>query len=517
MGYWSSRAAALAKFDQPPRASPRKRAPVAGGGASPIKFGYYCDHATGRTGGPNLYEGERHILLFGLNGAGKSTRFLIELLMTSVGRSILVFDIKGELAAQTAEARRQLGSDVKIIAPWGTVNLTSDGYNPGASLDPSNEAEFSDRAALQADAIVELEGKEPHWSESAQGMFQAALMFEAIESKRQRRPYSWPRVRQLLCEPDEFESYIDAAGKTRKRQVKGLAVNARRMVAEGGEIVAQLVGRFLREHGQNELSGIQSTFDTQSRFMLSPPIARDLQKGNWSFRQLRERETTVYICLPASEITRKRRWTRLLITEALCEHFRPGPVSTLFVMDEYRAAVGQMSIINDVWSLVRGYGIQLMPVVQSALQLKILLKDEWENFAGQAGIVATIGPPGDLFTAKWMSERCGNTTVLQAGFNLGDGESSGDGVNASSGSSGTGVSSNQGFGQNYGRNSSGGIGYQQIERRAFLPQELMDMRPGFGRIWLPGMGTQSIPFFAPNYWKLRAPWVAAVRPNPYRS
>ena len=247
---------------------------------SPIKFGYYCNHATGETGEPNLYHGERHILLFGLNGAGKSTRFLIELLMTSVGRSICVFDIKGELAAQTADYRREvLGSDVKIIAPYGTVGLTSDGYNPGRSLDPDNDNEFSDRAALQADAIVELEGKEPHWSESAQGMFQAGIMFEAQQAKRQRRAFSLLRVRQLLCEPDAFET---VAGT--KRQVKGLKLNAERMVAEGGEIVAQLVGRFVREHGQNELASIQSTFDTQTRLSCCRlPLAAILKKATGAF------------------------------------------------------------------------------------------------------------------------------------------------------------------------------------------------------------------------------------------
>jgi type IV secretion system protein VirD4 len=221
-------------------------------------------------------------------------------------------------------------------------------------------------------------------------------MYEAQLAKRERRPFSLPGVRKLLCEPDKFETVIEN-GKPVRKQVAGLAVNARRMIDEGGEIVAQLVGRFVREHGLNELAGIQSTFDTQTRLLLSPPIARDLEKGNWSFRQCRERPTTVYICLPASEITRKRRWTRLLLTDALCEHFRPGPVRTLFILDEYRAAVSDMSLINDVWSLVRGYGITLMPILQSALQLKQLLKDEWENFAAQAGITLTIGPPGDLF------------------------------------------------------------------------------------------------------------------------
>src|SRR4051794_15352980 len=81
------------------------------GGPSPIRFGYYCGLNSEQPSGPNLYYGERHIALFGLNGSGKSTRSLIELLMTSVGRSIFVFDIKGELAFQTADERRRF-SDV---------------------------------------------------------------------------------------------------------------------------------------------------------------------------------------------------------------------------------------------------------------------------------------------------------------------------------------------------------------------------------------------------------------------
>jgi type IV secretion system protein VirD4 len=288
------------------------------------------------------------------------------------------------------------------------------------------------------------------------------------------------------------------------------------MIEEGGEVVAQLVGRFVREYGHNELAGIQSDFDTQTRFLLSPPIARDLEKGDWSFRQLRERPTTVYIVLPPNELTRKRRLTRLLLTDALCEHFRPGPVNTLFILDEYRAAVSDMTLVNDVWALVRGYGVTLMPILQSALQLQAMLKDEWENFAAQAGVTLTIGPPGDLFTAKWMSERCGVTTVAQAGFNQGDGVNSGGGVNAGTGTSGSGFSSNQGSGENFGRNMSGGLSLQQTERRAFLPQELMDMKAGECRAWLPGFGSKSVPLFAPNFWNRKADWVERVRPNPYR-
>jgi type IV secretory pathway TraG/TraD family ATPase VirD4 len=250
--------------------------------------------------------------------------------------------------------------------------------------------------------------------------------------------------------------------------------------------------------------------------MLSEPMRIDMEKPGADFRQLRQRPTTIFVVMDAEEISRKRRWTRAIIAAALGAHFTPGPLGTLFILDEFRAAIGKMQIINDMWSLVRGFGVQLMPICQSSLQLKALFNDEWENYAAQAGLVATLGPAGDLFTAEWMSKRCGVTTILQSGFNQGDGINEGDGMNAGGGTSaGGGASSNQGNSFNNGRSQNGGINYQQTERRVLLPQEIMDIRAGHGLIWLPGMGTETIPFFAPNYRMRRAPWVRDVRPNPY--
>lgn len=481
---------------------------------SPIPFGFLVD-SKGEPTKPFSYAGERGILLYGLNGAGKSTRWLIELLMTSVGRSICVLDTKGELAAQTAEERKKY-SDVKIVVPFGTVGLTSDGYSPGAALNPQAD-DFYKRAEMYAEAIIEVDPQSKHWDESAGSLMQGGIMFEAELAARERRPFSMARVRKLFCEPEEWETVIEG-GKRVRRQTKGITVNVARMIKEGSEIVAQLVGRFVREHGQNELTGIASTFDTKTKFLLDPHIASDLEKGNWSFRQLRERCTTVYIVLPPDEISRKRRYTRLLLTDALLSHFEPGKVGTLFILDEYRAAVGQMSLVNDVWSLVRGYNLILCPIFQSALQLKTMIGEEWENWAAQAGMVATIGPPNDLeLTAEWMSKRSGVKTVLQSSLNFGDTVNSGNAANAGTASSQQGLSTNAGGGYNYGRNKSGGLSIQQVERRAFTPQQLMDMKAGECRAWFPGYGSKSVQIFAPNYWNRKAGWVSRVKPNPLRN
>jgi hypothetical protein len=186
-------------------------------------------------------------------------------------------------------------------------------------------------------------------------------------------------------------------------------------------------------------------------------------------------------------------------------------------LDEYRATIGKLEVVKDQWALVPEHGVQFLVCVQSALHLKALHGEEWEDFVGQAGAFATIGPAGDDFTAEFMSKRCGTTTVLQRGFNIGDSVQGGGTVNSGTALSNTGPSSNNGKGSSNGWNRTGTFTVQQVERRAVLPQELRSMKPGEGRIWLQGEGTKSYPFFAPNYWKVDEPWAAAIRPNPYYS
>jgi type IV secretion system protein VirD4 len=481
---------------------------------SPIRFGYYLDEETGETGRPLRLKSALHTVLAGVNGAGKSTRLLTELYATTSGRSLFVFDVKGTAAVQTADLRRCHG-DVKIICPYPVHGLRSDRFSPLALLDPGSKYFYADARAV-IDAIVDIEeGENAHWSESAADFGAALIMWECIQARREKRPASLLNVRLRGTEPDRWEP--DRAKPRRQRLAAGLRLTAARMIEEGGPIIASLVAPFLREHGgEDELASIQSTFRRNTAFLLDPYIAEDLgAKGGVDFTQLRSRPTTVFAVLPPERLSANRRWTRLVLSSAMRAHFRPGPVDTLFVLDEFRATVGKLPIVADVWALVREYGMQLMPVVQSLIQLKALYGDEWENFVGQAGAVVTIGPPGDLFTADWMSRRSGNTTLLQAGFNVGDGVNAGDGANAGSGFSSTGPSSNLGSNRSYGRNTNGTFTVQQVERPAFLPQELMNLRPGHGRLWLLGMGTRSIPFFAPNYWQREAPWVPLVKPNPF--
>ena len=80
-----------------------------------IVLGRHYDEAAQSAGDAISYKGERHLLLFGPNGTGKGTRFLIPNLLTIKDRSIVVIDPKGELAAVTADYRRTVSDSASAL------------------------------------------------------------------------------------------------------------------------------------------------------------------------------------------------------------------------------------------------------------------------------------------------------------------------------------------------------------------------------------------------------------------
>ena len=143
-------------------------------GEDGITLGRYFDEPAASVGDKIPYAGERHVLLFGPNGTGKGTRFLIPNLLSINDRSIIVIDPKGELAAVTADYRRTIG-DVVMLNPFDVLGLGSAGFNPLATLDPASPHFYDDAAAL-GEALIKVESKDPHWSESAQGLIVALIM-----------------------------------------------------------------------------------------------------------------------------------------------------------------------------------------------------------------------------------------------------------------------------------------------------------------------------------------------------
>jgi type IV secretion system protein VirD4 len=442
-----------------------------------VTLGRYW-HGPEQFGERQRYSGERNLLLFGPNGSGKGTRFLMPNLLQMRDCSMVVIDPKGELAAVTAAYRRTVG-EVVIINPFGVLadrpgyaDLKSDGYNPLLALDPAAPS-FNADASWLAEALVTIEGSDPHWSRSARKLIAALIMHVCLKD---RGSPSLSEMRRLLTEP--------VIEPDKKNPGHGIPVTAIAMRRWDLPALTMKAGQFTRWN--REVESVVSTADTQTEALDDAEIAADLAKPGVDFRELKKRPMTVYVILPPDMMERHGRWLRLIISSALRAVMRlrePGERRVFFFMDEF-AALGHLSIIETTWALVRGYGIQLVPVLQDLNQLNELYKERWETFIGMAGVVEAFGP-NDLTTADWLSRRPGDATEVVIGYN----------ISQSAGG------------------PSEGVNYHQVKIPRLTPHELFDTPEGHAHVFLANMANR-VPMYVPAYYEIATARERA-RDNPY--
>jgi type IV secretion system protein VirD4 len=464
-----------------------------------LHLGYFYDDKTQRASGRRIYEGERHAIVLGPTGTGKTTRLLMANLLSDClnDHSVIVIDPKGELAAVTAKYRHELRDSkgvrhqVKILDPFGKLHeavkdseehrylidngLTeSTGFNPMASLDAGSKAspnpDFYDDAAAIGEALIKIEGTQPHWSESAKGLVVGLVMWEKITKKHDA---NLENIREVLTEPDRYEEFVGPDGKPDARLIGGLRFTAMEMVKNGGYEVASLAARFASQRQTNELASIRSTADTQTAWILSRRMRADLKKSpGIDFAALKQQPTTVYVILPAERMRTHSVWLRLVIVSALRSLYQPGGRRTVFLIDEM-AALGHLGPLEDAFGLVRGYRVQIVGFLQDLVQLKALYPERWESFLANCGVIQGL-TPNDLTTADWMSKRSGQATALVDSISAGTSTSPG------------------------GPSMSENLSTQQIGRPRFSAYEILGLGEGMGLYWIAGM-SETVRFFAPYY------------------
>ena len=436
-----------------------------------------------------------HVLVFGPNGKGKGTRILMPNLLQMSGLSIVVVDPKGELAAVTAAYRRRLGK-VVILNPFGVnvdipgyEDLKSDGYNPLLALNPAAPS-FNVEASLFAEAIVPIAGKEPHWDESARSMVSAFTMYAALEAQREGREPTMARFREMLCE------WSVEPNKDNGFEGIGIPKRALDMMRLGIPGLSNKASQFC--DWNREIQSIASTARRHTEPFDDPEIVEDMSKDGFDFAELKRKPTTVYLILPPEMMERHAKWLRLTLTAALQSVLRarrPGEPKVLFMLDEF-FALGRLDIISTVWALTRGYGVQIMPVLQDLPQLKKLYPDAWETFIGMAGAVASFGA-NDPTTAEWMSRRAGDTSADIRTLSMSKSETGSPNWPLSGGSTSTSISSN----------------YSSQRVPLMSQQHLFGLHPGYLMLVINGLQNVA-PAYAPAYYEI-AQCIDRARPNPY--
>jgi hypothetical protein len=167
-----------------------------------------------------------------------------------------------------------------------------------------------------------------------------------------------------------------------------------------------------------------------------------------------------------------------------------------------------MEIISTVWSLTRGYGVQMLPILQSLTQLKKLEPEMWENFLGMAGAVLSFGA-NDLTSAEWLSRRAGETTRNVATFSESTSKSDSGGSSTGFGATGQ-MSTNSGWSVSSNQSTS----FAPAKTALITSHRMMGLRSGFGLVALDGV-SNLIPTYLPAYYEVRETAFRARRNSYY--
>jgi type IV secretion system protein VirD4 len=336
-----------------------------------------------------------HIAIFAPTGVGKGVSMVIPYLQ-SCPDSCVVVDFKGELARLTADRRRAMGHDVRIIDAYGIVTNSSDKLNPLDTID-KNSPHALDECRDLANALVIRTGeeKDPHWVDSAETWIGAMLAAVAYYGERGER--SLQTVRTLLSNPAKMEAII-------------------RLMCESGNAWSGMLARMghqLTRFQGNELASCLTTVSRFLKFLDTIAVADNTSTSTFDPADLVKRKMTVYLVLPPEHVRAQQALLRLWIGTMLRAVVKGGLQEknlVHFVLDE-AAALGHMEAIDDAVDKYRGYGVRLQFYYQSIGQLKKCFPDGQEQTL-LSNVSQVFFGVNDKDTAQYVSDRLGEETII---------------------------------------------------------------------------------------------------------
>ena len=263
-------------------------------------------------------------------------------------------------------------------------------FNPLSILDPASE-HFADDIAYLADSVIISQGKDPHWDDSARELVAGLIAYTVTKYEDEA---SLPLVRLLLTKPFE--------------EIAGMAQEAQSFGAY--HVAARKLGRFVKD--SKELGSIISTALTQTAFLDSETLAKNMKESSFSFEDVVAGEATIYLVLPVDKLQTYGRWLRLMVSigiRTIARNTRELPNPVLFFLDEF-GTIGKLSAVSQAVGLMAGLQMCIWVFIQDLIQLKRDYPNEWETFIANAGYVSAFNVM-DQMTAEYISKMLGQTTV----------------------------------------------------------------------------------------------------------
>jgi type IV secretion system protein VirD4 len=351
-------------------------------------------------GSPLYYKGERHLLLFGGSGLGKSTHYLVPNILPDPNSVICASDVAGELAMICGEGRQKHGKvwidNPHRILPEALGPLPHGGCNPMDSLDEPDSLKFGIKAMkIAAGCVVkDPSARDKFWQNTARSALKAVIMAEA---RRGEFP-NLARVAEIV-HGDFFEYARQVCAASASLEIK------------------QTLKRFTtaREDEVKSLKEVVEQMRTDTDFLIDQGIAENVTRQDFKYADCRKEVASIFSILGIDVIDVLDKYLRLQLATCLSDLINPdveGDVPVTIYCDEYGlVARGGLDAMSAAFIGARKFNVTLFFSVTNLQELQTLHPHDWEGLIANAGATIWMCPITDQTTAEYLSKKCGEKDV----------------------------------------------------------------------------------------------------------
>lgn len=357
------------------------------------RAGFRADNGivVGKKGGKFLtFGGSEHCIVEAPTRSGKGVGIVIPNLL-SWQASVVVLDVKRENWDATAGFRQKFGQAVYLFNPTDPEGRTAR-YNPLGYIDRTDP----DQVVIELQKIATMlfvapERGEPFWTDSARTAFVGVGAYLAVADL----PFTIGSIYRLMTTGDT-RGYFRKVLDDRSLDLSQGCRNALADFTSGAD---------------NTFAGIVQTVTSKLSLWLNPRVDAATEESDFDLRELRTKPMSVYLGVSPDELDRVAPLYNLLFQQLIDLNVRdlPGtgtPLQVLVILDEF-ARIGRAQVIASAFSYVAGYGIRLLPVIQSRSQLRAVYGEHVANeIVANCGVEVAFTPK-ELRVANELSERIG--------------------------------------------------------------------------------------------------------------
>jgi type IV secretion system protein VirD4 len=353
----------------------------------------------GRQGGRLLqFGGPEHVLLYAPTRTGKGVGVVIPNLLAWPD-SVVVLDVKRENWDASAGFRAAHGQSVFLFDPLDAEGRTAR-YNPLGHIRRDDPVEVLDE--LQKLAVMLFPAPlnaDPFWAEAARTGF---IGVGAYIAETPERTFSLGAIYAELTQGDA-RTRLGAVAAQRAAQGRPLSPGCANALAD------------FASASENTFASIKQTLTSRMNLWLNPRVCAATEESDFDLRELRSRRMSIYLGVTPDNLTRVAPLYNLLFQQLVDLNTREQPraarhlIPVLLLLDEF-ARLGHAEVLAKAFAFVAGYGLRLLPVLQSPSQLRAEYgPDLAQEIIANCGAEIAFAPK-ELKVAQELSERLGAYT-----------------------------------------------------------------------------------------------------------